>query len=174
MGYKHWHFQFWGFMSSNLQNSGQHRPLEWYFNGVLKLPILQIPMALYFQNSGHHSPRKWYFMGVLALLIRNIPMAFWVQSCQIPATIAQNIGIANFSHFHGLMSSKLQNSGHRSPLEWYFTWVQPLPLPIIHIPIALWFLDSGHHRPLKWYSTGVQPSSCQNSVVITCLGSKMS
>ena len=88
MWYKHWHFQFYGFMSSNLKNSGQHRPLEWYFNGVLKLPILQIPMALYFQNSGHHSPRKWYFMGVLALLIRNIPMAFWVQCCQIPANIA--------------------------------------------------------------------------------------
>ena len=58
MGYKHWHFKLYGFMSSNLQNCGQHRPLE------------------------------WYFMGVLALLIRNIPMAFWVQCCQIPANIA--------------------------------------------------------------------------------------
>ena len=44
---KHWHFQFYGIVSSNLQNSGHHRPLEWYFNGVLTLlPILQIPKAL--------------------------------------------------------------------------------------------------------------------------------
>ena len=111
-------------MSSNLQNFGQHRPLEWYFNGVLKLPILQIPMALYFQNSGHHSPRKWYFMGVLALLIRNIPMGFWVQCCQIPAT---------------------------SPLEWYFNGDQTLALPIPNIPMALRFQNSGHHSPLEWY-----------------------
>ena len=50
MGYKHWHFKLYGFMSSNLQNSGHDRLLEWYFNGVLTLPILQIPMALYFQK----------------------------------------------------------------------------------------------------------------------------
>ena len=43
---KHWHFQFYGFVSSNLQNSGHHRRLEWYFNGVLTLQILQIPKAL--------------------------------------------------------------------------------------------------------------------------------
>ena len=114
----------YGLMSWKLQNSGHCSPLEWYFNGVLTLPILQIPMALYFQNSGCHSPLKWYFIGVLALLIRNIPMGFWVQCCQIPAT---------------------------SPLEWYFNGDQTLALPILNIPMALRFQNSGHHSPLEWY-----------------------
>ena len=64
-------------------------PLEWYFNGdqTLALPIPNIPMALRFQNSGHHSPLEWYFK-TLAFPILHISMASWVQSCKIPATVA--------------------------------------------------------------------------------------
>ena len=102
----------YGLLSSKLQNSGHRSPLEWYFNGVLTLPILQIPKALRFQNSGQHSPLKWYFTGVqpLALPILHFPRAVW-----------------------------FLNSGHHSPLKWYFTGVQPLlALPILHIPMAFW------------------------------------
>ena len=83
----------YGLMSSKLQNSGHHRPLEWYFNGVktLALPTLYIPMASWVQKY------KW----VLALLVRNTAMAFWVQSCQIPATIAHwnDISMGTY-HWH--------------------------------------------------------------------------
>ena len=49
-----------------------------------------------------------------------------------------NTGIANFAHCYCLISSKLQNSGPQSPLEWYFNGVQTLASLILHVAIAVW------------------------------------
>ena len=49
-----------------------------------------------------------------------------------------NSGIANSSHCYGLMSSKLQNSSHYSPMEWYFNGALSLPFLSLHIAMALW------------------------------------
>ena len=95
----------YGLMSSKLQNSGHHRPLEWYFNGVktLALPTLHIPMPLWVQSCKIPATiDHWNDVnGVLALLLRNTAMAFWVQSCQIPANIAHwNYISMGIKHWH--------------------------------------------------------------------------
>ena len=126
-------------MSSKLQNSGQHSPLEWYFNGVQ----------------------------TLALLVWHIAIALWVQNYKIPPTITpwkdismgSNTGIANSSHYHCLISSKLQNSSPHCPLIKYFNGGQTLALLILQIAITFissTLQNSGHHSPLEWYFNGVQ------------------
>ena len=105
-------------------------------------------MALWFQNSGHQSPLEWYFNGVqtLASLILHIAIALSVKNCKILASkatgmifqLGSSTGIANFAHCYCLISSKLQNSGPQSPLEWYFNGVQTLASLILHVAIAVW------------------------------------
>ena len=103
-------------------------------------------MALWFQNSGHQSPLEWYFDGVQTLtsLILHIAIALSVKNCKILASkatgmifqLGSSTGIANFAHCYCLISSKLQNAGPQSPLEWYFNGAQTLASLILQVAIA--------------------------------------
>ena len=78
--------------------------------------------------------------------------------------LGSSTGIANFAHCYCLISSKLQNSGPQSPLEWYFNGVQTLALLILHAAIAVRISsklqNSDHHSPLERYLYGVQHCNC--------------
>ena len=97
---------------------------------------------------GHHIPLVWHFNGVqtLASLILHIAIALSVKNCKILASkatgmifqLGSSTGITNFAHCYCLISSKLQNSGPQSPLEWYFNGVQTLASLILHVAIAVW------------------------------------
>ena len=145
--------QCYGLISSKLQNYSHYSPLEWYFNGVQTqtLLILHIAMALSVQNGKipatiapwndiSMGSKLWHCQFFTLQWPYEFKMAkFW--SLYPPGMILQwgpNSGIANSSHSFSLMSSKLQNSGHHSPLGWYFNGVQTLALPILHIDMALW------------------------------------
>ena len=113
------------------------------------------------QNSAHHSPLERYFYGVQhwnrQFFTLPLPYQFKIAKFQPPLPTDKifqrgpNTGIVNFANCYYLMSSTLQNSGHHSPLEWYFNGDQTLALPILNIPMALRFQNSGHHSPLEWY-----------------------
>ena len=123
---------------------------------------------------GHHIPLVWYFNGVqtLASLILHIAIALSVKNCKILAPkptgmifqLVPSAGITNFAHCYCLISSKLQNSGPQSPLEWYFNGVQTLALLILHAAIAVRISsklqNSDHHSPLERYLYGVQHCNC--------------
>ena len=99
-------------------------------------------------KSGHHSPLEWYFNGVkhwhCQFFTLPLPYQFKIAKFQPPLPTDKifqrgpNTGIVNFANCYYLMSSTLQNSGHHSPLEWFFKGVQTRALPILHIPMALW------------------------------------
>ena len=93
-------------------------------------------------NSGFKSPLEWYFK-TMAFQILNISMASWVQSCKIPATVADWNDISMWSwhcqFFKFLWPYDFKIPAHHNPVKWYSTGVQPpLALPILHIPMAFW------------------------------------
>ena len=108
---------------------------DWDISSILpSLPSTPLCIFIKKYRNSSHCALEWYFNRVqtLALLIIHIAKALWVQNCKLPATIAPwnifqwgpNSSITNLSHWYGLMSSKLQNSGHYNPMEWYFNGVQ--------------------------------------------------
>ena len=109
-------------------------------------------MSSKLQTSAHHSPLERYFYGVQhwnrQFFTLPLPYQFKIAKFQPPLPTDKifqrgpNTGIVNFANCYYLMSSTLQNSGHHSPLEWYFNGVQTLALPILHIPMALWVESS--------------------------------
>ena len=70
-----------------------------------------------------------------------------------------NSGIAKSSHCYGLMSSKLRNSGHYSPLESYFNGVKNPGIANSSHCYGLMsskLQNSSHYSPTEWYFNGVQ------------------